>query len=338
MAQVAISASTNGEWAASASPTINTPAGSTDEIQILWICIGDNGGTVTAPALSGWSMLESNISGRLNRAICYHRVLSSGVSASTVSPTFSTSTHGNYYCASLNGTLASLSIVQDTSWTATRTIPATTATANNALHLILLTSGSYPRSLAAVSGYTEHHDDFQYTTTAGNFIAAISKAVSSGTVAAVSYTLRNEGNTADSGDQTHYMSLVLEEFPAATGTGTFTIDAEFPIPQVSITRTGSGSLAVGTTNTVTVTVVDQFGMALPNCTVGIGSIAGGVFSCSTPSVTDADGETSITVTAALVGTASLSVFVGTSYSNAIEFTVEQAVSNLIRRRRNRIWE
>lgn len=323
MTQVALqSGATSGNWSSTATPTLDTPAGADGERQII-IATWSNGSSVSAPSISGWTLAaESHVASSQNRTALYTRTISGSVSAGTASPTFGGACSGRYWAGSFNGIPVALSLTQDTSWPSSRTIPATSAAENESLHLVIVTSASYPRSVPAVSGYTEAHDAYSYHSGGGVWIGVNRKDVSSGSVASSTWTLYDEAGSAPAGDQTIYASIVFGPIPAGSGTADITIDGEFPIPtEVSITRTTGGTLAVAGTDTVTVAVRDQNGDPIRNVVAQFGAAAGGVYAIAAFSETDASGQASATLTGAAIGTSPLSVYVGAVYSNELSVTV-----------------
>ena len=323
MAQVALQTGpTSGNWSSSATPTINTPAGADGERQLLTVTWSSGSGVV-APTISGWTMAsEQHVASSQNRTACYSRVISGTVSAGTASPTFSASVSGRYWSGSFNGIPGSLALTQDTSWSSSRTIPATSSAEDDALHLVIVTSASYPRSVPAVSGYTEVHDAYSFHSGGGVWIGVNRKDVASGSVASSTWTLYEETGTTLAGDQTVYLSVVLTPTPAATGDANITINGQFPVPTtVEIVRAGSGGLAVSGTDTISVSVADQNGDGIRNVVPQLGTAAGGVYTLSSFDPTNSAGATSATLTGAAIGQASLLLYVGQAYSNELVITV-----------------
>jgi len=327
MTQVTIQGTASaGYWGSTATPTIPIPA-CTDTHQQLLILTWDAGGSVSAPTISGWEKAETYISGEYNRMAVYKRAPSGGAAAGNLNPTFAAATYGMYWCASFNGSIPSISLSTDAAWTNPKTVAGNTAADDESLHVLAMTSGSWPRTVLAVSGYAEVSDSFIYTSLGGAWIAVLTKAVSSGAVASTSWPITEEDGTTAAGTPSMLLNVVLSPLPSGGGSGSIEVDADFPLPGVSIAAAG-GNLGIGEAMTVTATVVDQFGAALRNATVGVGSAAGGVYTSSVPAVTNADGETSFTVTGAAEGTAAIVCSVGTSYSNELTVTVIQAPSNV----------
>lgn len=325
MAQVALqSGATSGNWSSTATPTLDTPAGADGERQII-IATWSNGSSVSAPSISGWTLAaESHVASSQNRTALYTRTISGSVSAGTASPTFGGACSGRYWAGSFNGIPVALSLTQDTSWSSSRTIPATSAAENESLHLVIVTSASYPRSVPAVSGYTEAHDAYSYHSGGGVWIGVNRKDVSAGSVASSTWALYDEAGSATAGDQTVYASIVFGPIPSASGTADITIDGEFPIPTtVSIARSVGGALAVSGTDTVIAEVRDQNGDPIRNVVPQVGVAAGGVYTLAAFPVTDANGQTSATLTGAAIGSSPLSVYVGGAYSNDLTITVAE---------------
>lgn len=323
MTQVALQTGpTSGEWGSSATPTLDTPAGSDGERQVL-IVTWSSGASVSAPSISGWTLDdEEHVASSQNRTALYSRTISGSVAAGTVSPTFSGSVSGCYWAGSFNGIPVALALTQDASWPSSRTIPATSAAENESLHLVAVTSANYPRTVPAVSGYTEVYDDYRYHGGGGVWIGVNRKDVSAGSVASSAWTLYDEAGSAPAGDQTVYASIIFGPIPSASGTADITVDAEFPIPtEVSISRTTGGTLAVSGTDTVTVELRDHNGDPIRNVVPSVGAAAGGVYTLAAFSATDANGQTSATLTGAAIGSSPLSVYVGTVYSNELTVTV-----------------
>jgi hypothetical protein len=86
----------------------------------------------------------------------------------------------------------------------------------------------------------------------------------------------------------------------------------------------AAALAVGATDVLTVTVKDQNDVPLPNATVIINRSRTDIATASTPSVTDANGQTDTTFTGAALGTVSLSATVGGVTSATVPLTVTSA--------------
>lgn len=208
--QVAIQAGAkSGTWSNTATPTLDTPAGAAGESQLL-IATFSPGGTVSAPTISGWTLeAESFITGSDNRMAVYSRTLGSATAAGTASPTFSGATYGIYWAASINGTPGTISLAQDSTWSNPVGIPSTSALADLSLHLVAVASADWPRSVAAVSGYTEAYDNFAYSASQGLWLGVNHKAVSSGTVAASEWPLYDETGNTLSAEQVIKLSLVL---------------------------------------------------------------------------------------------------------------------------------
>lgn len=328
MTQVAIQGSaTSGSWN-SATPTIDTPAGSDGHTQLM-LLTWDSGGSVVAPTISGFTLKsETNQSGTANRMAVYSKAISGSVSAGSVSPTFSASVYGEYWVADFNGTLpGTVSLEQFTSYSVTQTIPATTAAEAESLHLTSMSSAGWPRTVAAVSGYTEALDAFQYTAAQGVWLGVNHKAVGAGAVAASDWTLYDEYGSGYSDEQVNYLSIVLAPIGGGSGAGTFTVSADFPVPTITITRVGSGSVEVDETDTIDVTVVDQYGAALPGVTVSADGGSGAqAFTVGTITATDTAGEASFTITAASPGTGYLVCTAGASVSNTLTIPVVAAPS------------
>lgn len=321
MTQVALQGAVTGnKWAtATATPTVNTPAGSSGHQQLL-ILTWDSGDTVVAPAISGWTLRGQVFqTGTANRLAAYTRVLSAGVAAGVASVTFSAAVYGQYECGSFNGVIGAITFGSCTGFLGSQTVPATTSASAESLRLAAMASANWPRTIGPVSGYTEAYDDYCYTASQGTALAVEHKAVSAGAVASTSWTIYDTDGTTASEDQTNYLSVVVS--PPSTS-GTITVTADFPVATaITLSRAGSGSLAASAADTVTATVLDQNGAPIRNAQLVAGAVAGGVFTVGAIPLTNAAGVASFTVTGAVVGTAALVVSVGGANSNALDISV-----------------
>lgn len=226
MAQVAIQGSAKtGDWSSTTTPTVDTPAGSAGHQQLL-VMTWDAGSSVSAPSISGWTLAAEEFqSGSANRLAAYTRVLSSAVSAGTASVTFSASTYGQYVCVSLNGVLGTVTL-DPLSWSENPEVPATSSPADDSLHLVGVSSCNWPRLSGAVSGYTSVYNNYKYTASQGTSLCLFTKDVASGSVAKVTFPLKETDGTTTAGDDVNYFSVVAKPFlPTLSAAGTQDITA-----------------------------------------------------------------------------------------------------------------
>ena len=255
MTQVALQGSaTSGKWSSSATPTINTPAGSAGHVQIL-VASWDAGSTVSAPSFSGWTLKDETFqSGTANRKAWYARTLSSDVSAGTVSPTFSAAVYGIYWAGSFNGALqADAGLAQLVTWTNPQVVAATSSPITGSLHLVAMSSANWPRSVTTVTGYTEVYDDYEYTATQGIWLAVNCKDVGEGAVASSSWSLYDETGGSSASDQANYLSAVLVPLAqdvALTGAAA-TASAGTLSPQASYSAAITGGQVAASAGTMT---------------------------------------------------------------------------------------
>lgn len=226
MAQVLVKNAAGGEWTTAATAhTINLPNALANERILIFVGV-EKGATAGPATPSGWTMTARNLGG--NMAIRYYRSVFANQTGQTLTLNFATAVRGQWWACAVNGLPYFPPWSTDEDYNQPQVLPSVTAQAGEALQMTVEVTADYPRSSPAISGMTEHYDDFQYlTASSGVSMFVRSRNIGAGATAQISYNMRNEGDTADLADRTMYMSFAVEAFDA-TEEGLLDVLAEFP--------------------------------------------------------------------------------------------------------------
>lgn len=224
--------------------TINTPAGSAGQTQLLAVSYKPKGST--AGSLAGWQTIRNYPHTTSPAAlVLYQRKLTSSVSAGTANLAFGAAAEGGYICQTVDGDYASSPAPVEQDGTSSVTLPSFTAADADTAVLEIWASGEWPRVFPTTSGVSVTHQ----VTISGPGLTIGRRVVPAGAVVGTTFVPDDPSpggiDTAYSGteDWGPTIGSVVMFRTANTGGGTTGSD---------VTGQSGGTFTTGTSQAVTV--------------------------------------------------------------------------------------